>query len=143
MTTPLTRRRRPTRHELESSLEAYTYRQVRLKLGGHIIKLIPVEKGTPDRLVILPFGRTQFIELKVTGGRVEPRQQLWHERISHLGHTVPVLTDRVEVDAWINAQAAAYDVDALKARKQYTRKRKEPNYGPNERTLADVSGQGQ
>lgn len=128
MTAPTARTRtpvrKPTRTELENSLEAYFYKSIREKLGAHLLKLVPVEKGTPDRLVLLPYGRSAFVELKVTGGAVEPRQALFAQRISHLGHVVHVLTDRVEVDAWIRHQAQQYDVAALKAAKQYRADRK-------------------
>jgi len=96
----------PSISELESSLEAHFYRQVRLTLGGRVTKLAPTEKGMPDRLVLLPGGRVYLVELKAVLGSTSAAQDLWHERALELGTRVTVLTGRVQVDRWINARAA-------------------------------------
>lgn len=99
--------RTPTFAELEASVEAYFRRVVRERLGGYTMKLIPAEKGAPDRLVILPGGRLLLVELKVAkGGQVAPAQRYWHERAESLGFTVPVICGRQGVDEWASSLAS-------------------------------------
>lgn len=90
-----------THAELEASLEAYFRKAVRERLAGYTMKMIPVDKGAPDRIVMLPGGRIRLVELKVSGGRVSPAQRYWHERVGELGVTVATLTDRAGVDQWV------------------------------------------
>lgn len=98
--------RTPTFAELEASVEAYFRRVVRDRLGGYTMKMVPAEKGAPDRLVLLPGGRVQLVELKVAkGGQVAPAQRYWHERAESLGVTVPVLYGRQGVDEWAASAA--------------------------------------
>lgn len=90
----------PTRAELEASLEAYFRKVVRQQLNGYTMKLVPAEKGAPDRLVLLPGGRVILLELKAVGGALAPAQRYWHDRASDLGTHVPVLVGREQVDQW-------------------------------------------
>lgn len=101
--------RQPSKKELEASLEAYFNRTVRLRLGGRTLKVMPTEKGAPDRMVLLPGGRIYLVELKTDTGKASAAQDLWHERAADLGTRVWVLHGRAEIDAWINARAAALD----------------------------------
>lgn len=84
----------------ESLIESRLVRAVRLS-GGKSIKLAPLDKGVPDRLVMWPGGRTEFVELKAEGGRLSPAQKLWHERALAIGHHVTVLTGIEEVEEWL------------------------------------------
>lgn len=40
-------------------------------------KLLPTRKGIPDRLVIWPTGRVDFVELKTATGVLSAHQRLW------------------------------------------------------------------
>lgn len=102
------RRPAPTAHELEASLEAYFYREVRLR-GGMVDKVAPTRKGMPDRLVLLPGGRIFLVELKAYDGRVSAAQALYHERAAVLGTRVQLLVGRGGVDAWLGKVDAALD----------------------------------
>lgn len=86
--------------ELESSLEAFFRRRVRLA-GGYTIKLAPTEAGVPDRLVLMPGGKMYLVELKAHGGQVSTIQRVVHERLRHYGTYVWVLTGRAEIIDWI------------------------------------------
>jgi len=110
---------KPTYAELEASLEAHFYKQVRL-LGGRVEKLAPTRKGIPDRLVLLPGGRIYLCELKATSGRVSAAQSLWHERAAELGTRVQLLIGRAGVDAWIREKGE--EIDSLPKPKRTTRK---------------------
>lgn len=84
-------------------------KQVHQVLGGRFIKMIPVIKGTPDRLVLLPGGRMYLVELKAVGGRLSAAQKLFIERAAELGTAVTVLEGRDEVDAWIRQKAGVLE----------------------------------
>lgn len=101
--------RRPSPAELESSLEAYFREIVRRRLGGMVIKLAPTVKGLPDRIVLLPGGRIQLVELKTTTGALSAIQRIKHDRILELGTEVAVLSGRAEVDRWVDRQFPSFE----------------------------------
>lgn len=101
--------RRPSPAELESSLEAYFREIVRRRLGGMVIKLAPTVKGLPDRIVLLPGGRIQLVELKTTSGSLSAIQRIKHDRILELGTEVAVLSGRAEVDRWVEKQFPSFE----------------------------------
>lgn len=84
----------------EAAVEAKLTKLVR-QIGGISLKLAPVQAGNPDRLILLPGGRIELVEVKATGGRLHPAQVIWHERAAALGITVHVLTGPVEVTQWV------------------------------------------
>ena len=87
--------------DLESSLESYFRKRVRLA-GGHPVKITsPAERGVPDRLVIMPGGHIYLVELKTVDGRVSPIQRVWHAKMALLGVQVFVLSGREDVDRWL------------------------------------------
>ena len=83
----------------ESHVEA-KFREAVRRLGGITSKIVPVEKGIPDRLVLLPGGRIQLVELKADDGRLSPAQKLWHRRASERGTDVEVVIGSTGVDRW-------------------------------------------
>ena len=85
----------------EAALESYFRIAVSKLLRGHTFKMIPVEAGIPDRVVLLPGGSVRFVELKVRGGRTSPLQKVWHARLQRLGFEAAVLTGTQDVDAWV------------------------------------------
>ncbi len=93
---------------LEAALEGYFVKKVRLA-GGKASKVAPVEKGMPDRLVLMPGGKIYLVELKTDTGRVSPAQALWHERAAALGTQVLVLSGIAGIDAWIRQLMSAGD----------------------------------
>ncbi|CAM3744670.1 VRR-NUC domain-containing protein [Cohnella lubricantis] len=70
----------------ESALE----RKARLaveSIGGEMPKWVsPGNRGVPDRIVILPRGRTVFVEMKAPGEPLEPLQRKWRKTLLGLGH---------------------------------------------------------
>jgi len=85
----------------ESSLEQLFYSKVR-QAGGIAIKLMPTHAGVPDRLVLVPGGRSYLVELKTETGRLAPAQVLWHSRAAAIGHPVVVLHGRDQVVKWLD-----------------------------------------
>lgn len=98
---------RPVKNsELESSLEAYFYLQVRKVLGGIPVKVAPTTVGVPDRYVLLPGGVIKLVELKTERGTVSPRQRAWHRNaLERCGVVVDVVVGRSGVDSWVRIQA--------------------------------------
>lgn len=90
----------PNNHHLESSLEAFFRNEVR-KLGGMCIKLVPTVRGIPDRLVIMPWGQTIFVELKADSGKLSEIQKVRHSQLRSMKQNVVVLQGRVEIVKWI------------------------------------------
>lgn len=70
----------------ESTLERLLVREVE-RIGGLAPKWVsPGNRGVPDRLVILPGGRTIFVEMKATGKPLEPLQRKWRKTLMSMGH---------------------------------------------------------
>lgn len=86
--------------ELEASLERYFRKSVR-QAGGLTYKIVPIEAGMPDRLVIWPVGRLMLVELKTDTGRLAPIQVHWHAKVAELGVIVDTLYGRLQVNEWI------------------------------------------
>lgn len=89
---------------LESKLEEKFTLLVRKLLRGRTMKLIPVEKGAPDRMVLLPGGKIELVELKTDTGRVSPKQRLWHDRAAMLGTRVHVIVGEAGVLEWVSSR---------------------------------------
>lgn len=76
---------------LEKHLEKKFTTAVR-DAGGHAPKLTsPGTNGMPDRLVLLPNGKTGLVELKQHGKKPSPIQKHRHQQLKRLGHTVHIL----------------------------------------------------
>ena len=88
---------------LEETVESFLVKRVRL-LGGQTIKLAPMEKGIPDRLVMLPGGFLALVELKAPDGVLSPKQKHWHAKaLENQGIRVYVLSSKGEVLVWLRA----------------------------------------
>lgn len=89
----------PPTQELERDLETFFYRRVR-SVGGLTFKFAPTHAGAPDRVVLLPGGVIQLVELKTATGKLSPIQVVWHERAARLGVGVTVLKGIEEIRDW-------------------------------------------
>jgi hypothetical protein len=85
---------------LEAATEEFLRKRVRL-LGGYAFKWVPTIAGVPDRMVLMPGGRTYFVELKQKGEKPTPIQVVWHNRLRALGYQVVVLDSKQAVLDWI------------------------------------------
>jgi hypothetical protein len=75
----------------EKFLERKLRERVKL-LGGMALKLAsPYHTGMPDRLVLMPEGRTAFAEIKTPGKKPTELQQSCIRRLRQLGFTVAVI----------------------------------------------------
>lgn len=85
----------------EATIEARLVREVR-KLGGLCYKFTsPGNPGVPDRIVILPGGRTIYVELKTEIGRLSKLQKWQREEMQKRGADVRVLKGLDQVTAFL------------------------------------------
>jgi hypothetical protein len=72
----------------ESALERKLVDAVKA-IGGVAPKWTsPGSAGVPDRIVILPKGKTYYVEMKAPGKPLQPLQAYWAKKLSTLGHKV-------------------------------------------------------
>lgn len=75
----------------ESDIEKYLVERVKA-LGGEVRKVRWIGRnGAPDRLAMLPGGRTLWVELKAPGEKCRPHQIREHERMRRMGQHVVVV----------------------------------------------------
>lgn len=73
------------------------------KLGGHAYKFVsPNQRGVPDRLCVLPYGITVFVELKTTGKKPTKLQVLCMDELKALGQECMVVDNSKSLDELIN-----------------------------------------
>lgn len=85
---------------LEKTIEAHLVKRVK-ESGGIAYKFTsPQRRSVPDRLVVLPGGRFEFVELKAPGKKPTPMQSREHERLRALGCIVRVIDTKEEVEVW-------------------------------------------
>jgi len=88
-----------TRALLERDLETYFTRQCK-KLKLMTLKLhVRYARGWPDRIVVLPSGRTLWVELKRPGGKTTPLQDKVHQELRNLDHSIYVLDSKEGIDS--------------------------------------------
>lgn len=66
------------------------------KIGGKALKFSsPYETGYPDRLILMPGGKTYWVELKTTGKKPTEKQLLKQNELRSLGFVSEVI-DSIE-----------------------------------------------
>lgn len=85
----------------ESTIEKRFASEVN-KHGGKALKFVsPGNRGVPDRIAILPDGRTVYVELKAPGKPLSPLQAKWAATLRGLGHTVYKIDSYADIDQFI------------------------------------------
>ena len=73
------------------------------KQGGIAVKFVsPGFDGMPDRLVLLPFGKIAFVEVKAPNKKPRPLQKARHRLLKKLGFKVYVLDDTEQIGGIID-----------------------------------------
>lgn len=81
----------------EKSIEQKLTMMVK-KQGGIAVKFVsPGFDGMPDRLVLLPFGKIAFVEVKAPNKKPRPLQKARHRLLKKLGFKVYVLDDAEQI----------------------------------------------
>ena len=87
----------------EKEVEQTLVRSVR-KEGGLCMKFnCPGMDGVPDRLVLLPFGKCAFVELKAPGKKPRPLQIRRMKQITALGIPCYVIDAKEQIGGVIDA----------------------------------------
>ncbi|MGN0667511.1 MAG: VRR-NUC domain-containing protein [Huintestinicola sp.] len=82
----------------ETQIEAYL-RDKAKQHGGYALKWVcPSWDGVPDRILILPYGRIAFVELKSPGKTARPNQLRWQERLRNLGFKAYIADSKKDID---------------------------------------------
>lgn len=82
----------------ERDVEKHLTRAVR-KRGGMCLKFVsPGTNGVPDRLILLPGGKTGFVETKAPGSKPRPLQVARHKQFANLGHPVHIIDHPDQID---------------------------------------------
>ena len=82
----------------EKAIERYLADRVKA-LGGVCLKYSnPGMTGYPDRLCVMPEGKTIWVELKSRGRKPEALQEVRFRQLASLGHPVYVCDSRKKVD---------------------------------------------
>jgi len=97
--------KRAVANKLESALEDKFRRVVMGRLRGRTMKIVPFEKGAPDRLVILPPGIIHVVELKTDSGELSPAQRVWHAKALRCGYHVVTISGEAELMDWADRMA--------------------------------------
>lgn len=85
----------------EKLIERKLSERVRSK-GGIALKLYSTYfTGLPDRLILMPGGRTYFAELKTTGKKPTARQLVVHEMLRGMGFRVDVIDSQEDIEKFI------------------------------------------
>lgn len=72
--------------------------------GGMCIKLLCDNLlGLPDRMVLMPYGKIVFTELKTTGQKPRRIQLFMHKKLRSLGFRVEIIDTTEEVNNFINS----------------------------------------
>lgn len=86
----------------ENRIELRFKREIE-KLGGKALKFTsPGLVGVPDRLVLLPGGRTIFVELKAPGKKLRPLQLKRAKELQCLGFQVYCIDSIESINKFIN-----------------------------------------
>lgn len=73
------------------------------QMGGICPKFVsPGFDGMPDRLVLLPFGKVAFVEVKAPNKKPRPLQKARHKMLKRLGFNVYVLDDTEQIGGIID-----------------------------------------
>lgn len=92
----------------ENKIEAYLRKQV-AQLGGIAYKFVsPGNVGVPDRLIVLPGGVIDFIELKAPGKKPTAKQEHQISRLRSRGANAWVIDSLEEVDRYIQLRGGWY-----------------------------------
>ena len=91
----------------ESAIERHLHTVVVTKLKGECLKFTsPGRRHVTDRLVLLPYGRVYFIELKRPGAMPRPGQVRFHKRLNELECHWAVFDTKEQIDAWAFGQSS-------------------------------------
>ena len=100
--------------EMKESVLEKKFRAMVAQAGGKAYKFVsPGNDGVPDRLVILPPGKTGFVELKQKGRKPGKQQEYRMAELERLGCLVMVVDDTASAEAAIRSIQSQQNTDSL------------------------------
>ena len=87
--------------ESEKTLEARLVREIEARGGMALKYTSQFHRGIPDRIVLMPFGRTYFVELKSTGKLPTRLQKHAMLKLSNLGYFTAVVDSTRSLDSFL------------------------------------------
>lgn len=91
----------------EKTLERKLTKSVK-SMGGISLKFHSTyNTGYPDRIIIMPGGVIYWVELKSTGKKPTPKQQLIHEQMRSLNALVYVIDNTEQLDTFLQIAESA------------------------------------
>lgn len=96
----------PINKDSEKYLERKLREEIE-RLGGKALKFSSaIDTGLPDRIVLLPYGKTFFVEIKSKGRKPRKLQALRHEELRRKGFPVFVVDCYAVLEIVLNALRA-------------------------------------
>lgn len=87
----------------EKSYERQLVIAVRERGGVALKQTSQYRRGIPDRLILLPGARTEWVELKSDGKKPTKLQRLTHEELRALGYRVTVIDSQKALDDYLKS----------------------------------------
>lgn len=85
--------------ESEKTLEARLVREIQNR-GGMALKYTSQHhRGIPDRIILMPFGRIYFVELKSTGKKPTALQRHALKSLTSMGYFATVIDNSQDLEA--------------------------------------------
>lgn len=73
------------------------------KLGGIALKFSSQSyTGMPDRIILMPGGKTSFAEIKTTGKTATPMQAMNLEMLNQMGYDARLIDDQQSLDSLLS-----------------------------------------
>ena len=88
--------------ESEKTLEARLVREIEARGGMALKYTSQFHRGIPDRICLLPYGLTYFVELKSTGKKPTKLQVHAMQKLRELGNYVIVIDSTEGLDDFLN-----------------------------------------
>jgi len=86
----------------EKTIETRLRNEVK-KRGGIALKFVsPSHAGVFDRIVLMPGGKTWFVELKAPGKKLSPLQEVFRKQLDALQQPYRVVDDLQSLDEFLN-----------------------------------------
>ena len=87
--------------ESEKTLEARLVREIEARGGMALKYTSQFHRGIPDRICLLPYGCTYFVELKSTGKKPTKLQEHAMQKLRELGNLVYVIDSTEALDDFL------------------------------------------
>ena len=89
------------KHESEKTLEARLVREIEARGGMALKYTSQYHRGIPDRIILMPYGRIYFVELKSTGEKPNYIQRYAMRQLQERGFAAWVVDDSRKLEQFL------------------------------------------